>query len=172
MELNQQRIEDGIIAEVASKMIGDDDLYGRAKVAIQARVDTLWRETAQARITEVVTSAVSKGFDHEYQRVSSFGQPTGEKTTIRAELEKQIAGYWNATVDKQGKPSASYGDKMTRAEWVMTQMVASDFNGEMKQHVANIGGALKDKLRGELHETVNKLLSEVFHVRTAADKAA
>ena len=42
----------------------------------------------------------------------------------------------------------------------------------MKQHVVNWGGALKDRLRGELHETVNKLLSDVFTVKSAFDQVA
>ena len=31
-------------------------------------------------------------------------------------------------------------------------------------------GTLKDRLRLELHETVNKLLTQVFHVRTPDDE--
>lgn len=171
MELNQERIEAAIIAEVADRMVGEEELYSRAKTAVIARLDNLWKEKTEAKIQEVVEAAISNGFDREYQRIDSFGRPIGEKTTIRAELEKQIAGYWNATVDKQGKPSTGYGDKLTRAEWVMSQMVAADFHGDMKQHITNLGGTLKDKLRGELHETVNRLMSDVFHVRSLDDQA-
>jgi hypothetical protein len=53
----------------------------------------------------------------------------------------------------------------------MMQMVAADFRDGMKQHVVNIGGALKDKLRTELHETINRLLADVFHVRSVSDQS-
>lgn len=170
MELNQTRIEDAIVREVADKIIGDDDLYARVKRAVDERIDRHFKTTADARIQSAIEVAVSKGFEHEYCRVDSFGKRQGESTTIRAELEKMIAGYWNETVDRNGKPSTGYGDKMTRAEWMMTQLVAADFQGEMKQHVVNLGGALKDKLRASLHETVNKLLSETFHVNSEGDR--
>lgn len=173
MELNTARIEDAIIAEVSDKMIGDDDLYSRVKTALDARIDKHFREVADAQISSAVELAIASGFEREYQRVDNFGSAKGEKTTIRKELEKLIGDYWNCRVDREGKPTTdSHGSKATRAEWMMTQLVAADFQGDMKQHIVNLGGALKDGLRTELHQTVNKLLSDVFHVRSEDDQSA
>lgn len=171
MELNQTRIEDAIIREVSDNIIGNDDLYGRVKRAVEERIDNHFRDTADAQIKAAIEAAITMGFEHEYHRTDAFGKRDGQPTTIRAELEKMIGGYWNTKVDRSGKPSSGYGADVTRAEWTMTQLVAADFQGEMKQHVANLGGTLKDKLRGELHETVNKLLSEMFHVNSLDDQA-
>jgi len=171
VELDQTRIEDAIVREVADKIIGEDALYDRVKRAVDARIDIHFKNVADAQIQAAIEAAVARGFEHEYCRIDSFGKRDGQPTTIRAELERVIAGYWNAKVDRAGKPSSGYGSDITRAEWMMTQLVAADFQGEMKQHVVNLGGTLKDKLRAELHETVNKLLSEVFHVRSADDEA-
>lgn len=172
MELDQARIEGAIVREVADKMMGDEELYRRVRFAVDQRVDQMFEKTANAQIEAAVESAITQGFEREYQRVNSFGQPVGDRTTIRAELEKQIGGYWNEKVDRSGKPASGYGADLTRAEWMMTQLVAADFQKDMKQHVVNLGGALKDKLRRELHETVNKLLSEVFRVKSDGDQAA
>lgn len=173
MEINQQRIEDAIIAEVSSKMISDDDLYSRIKTAVEQRIDRHFKDKADAQITSTIEDAIRNGFDREYQRVNAWGEGEGSKTTIRKELEKLIGGYWNASVDQQGKPTTSnYGTVVTRAEWIMSKIVADDFSAQMKQHVVNIGGSLKDQLRGELHQTVNKLLSEVFYVKTKDDEKA
>jgi len=172
MELDQTRIEDAIVREVADKIIGEEDLYNRVKRAVDERIDAHFKKTADAQIRSAVESAITEGFERSYQRVDSFGQRQGEPTTIRAELEKMIGGYWNTKVDKSGKPGSGYGVDTTRAEWMMTQLVAADFQGEMKQHVVNLGGTLKDKLRAELHQTVNKLLSEVFLVNSADDQVA
>jgi hypothetical protein len=170
MELDQKRIEDAIVREVADKIIGEDDLYERVKRAVEDRIDRHFKTTADAQIHGAIEAAITQGFEREYQRVDSFGRREGERTTIRAELEKMIGGYWNQKVDRTGQPSTAYGADMTRAEWLMTKLVASDFQKDMKQHVVNLGGALKDKLRLELHETVNRLLTEVFHVRTPDDE--
>lgn len=45
MELNTERIEAAIVAEVSDKIIGTDEIYSRAKTAIEQRVDALWRNT-------------------------------------------------------------------------------------------------------------------------------
>lgn len=173
MELDQKRIEDAIVQEVAERIIGEEELYNRVKNAVDQRIARHFKESADTQIQAAVEAAIREGFEHEYRRIDSFGRPEGAPTTIRAELEKAIGGYWNTMVDRQGKPTTdSYSAKMTRAEWLMTQLVASDFHGDMKQHVVNLGGALKDRLRQELHETVNKLLSEVFHVRSVGDEAS
>lgn len=170
MEIDKNRIEDAIIQQVASDLISDESLWDRAKRAFDARIEKLWTEVAETRLRSEIELAIANGLEREYCKVDGFGMQKGEKTTIRAELEKQISGYWNTKVDRQGKPSTAYGADMTRAEWMMTQLVASDFQGEMKQHVINLGGSLKDHLRKQLHETVNGLLSQVFYVRSQGDE--
>lgn len=170
MELNTERIEAAIVAEVSAKIMEDDDIYRRAKDAIDARINTLWKGEVESRLKAEVDGLVMRGLDHSYRRVDAFGQPAGESTTVRAELEKLIGGYWNARVDRAGKPSDSSYGTTSRAEWQMTQLVAANFSDEMKQHIVNIGGALKDGLRTELHSTVNKLMSEVFHVNSRDDQ--
>jgi len=170
MEIDKNRIEDAIIQQVASDLISDESLWDRAKRAFDARIEKLWTEVAETRLRTEIELAITSGLEREYCKVDGFGMQKGEKTTIRAELENQIGGYWNTKVDRQGKPSTAYGADMTRAEWMMTQLVAADFQGEMKQHVINLGGSLKDHLRKQLHETVNGLLSEVFYVRSQGDE--
>ncbi len=170
MELDTKRIEAAIVAEVSDKMISDNELYERTKRAIDARIDQLWKESADTRIRSEVELAISNGFEREYQRVDEFGRATGAKTTIRAELERLISGYWNQRVDHQGKPTESSYHTVTRAEWMMAKICADDFAGKMKDHVVSVAGGLKDGLRKELYSTVNRLLSDVFHVRSLDDQ--
>lgn len=169
MELDKTRIEDAIVREVADNLMHENELRERVKNAAAKRIDEMFKTVAEAQISAAVESAIKSGFDHEYSRVNTFGQREGELTTIRKELERVIAGYWNEKVDRQGNPSNGYGSDITRAEWTMMQIVAASFKDDMKQHVINLGGALKDGLRAELHKTVNSLLSEVFHVKSLDD---
>lgn len=174
MELDTKRIEDAIVADVVDRMIGDEEFRARTKNEITARIDKLWKDSAEAEVRSTVEAAIREGFDREYQRTDSFGRPAdGPKTTIRAELERLIAGYWNENVGKDGKPEGAWGNnKMTRAEWMMTKIVAADFSKDMQQHVANLGGSLKDKLRDSLRATLDELLSTVFKVRSLDDQGA
>lgn len=173
MEFNQERIEQAVIDQVAEGIMHEDELRSRVKQAVDARIDKHFKEIADKQIGEAITAAIKDGFEHEYCKVDYLGRREGEPTTINKELHKQIAGYWNQGVDQYGKPTSdTYSKKSTRAEFVMTQMVAADFGGEMKQHIVNVAAQLKDGLRKELHLTINKLMSEVFHVRSWDDQNA
>jgi hypothetical protein len=171
MELNQERIEAAIVAEVSDRIIGEEELFSRVRKAVDARISQLFKDSADAQIRAAIDAAIKDGFDREYTRVSSWGEKEGAPTTIRKELEKLIGGYWNERVDSKGAKSSYASEKdLTRAEWVMSKMVAEDFNGQMKQHVVNVGGALKDQLRNSLHETINELVSGVFKVNSLGDQ--
>lgn len=171
MELNQERIEAAIVAEVANRIIGEEELFNRVRIAVDNRISQLFKDQADAQIREAINAAITNGFDREYTRVNSWGEKEAGSTTIRKELEKVIGSYWNEKVDSNGKKSSYAGDRdLTRAEWIMAKMVADDFNGHMKQHVVNVGGALKDQLRASLHGTVNELLSGVFKVNSQGDR--
>lgn len=172
MEIDKDRIEEAIVQSVAESMASDGELEARIKSAVNRRIDEHFKNVGDARIAAAVEQSITEGFEHEYCRVTSFGERSGQPTTIRKELEKLVTGYWNQQVNKSdGKPSDSSYNSITRAEWTMLKIVAADFSGEMKQHVVNIGGSLKDSLRSELHSTVNKLLSEVFHVQSEGDRS-
>lgn len=171
MEIDKARIEDAIVAQVAAEFVHEEDLSARIREEVNKRIDRLFKDKADAQIGEAINEAIRSGFDREYCRVNSWGEREGNVTTIRKELEKAIGDYWNTKVDRNGKPDTGYGDnKLTRAEWVMAQMVAADFKDAMKQHVVNLTGGLKDGLRQELHKTVNQLLSGTFHVKSLDDQ--
>jgi len=170
MQIDQNKVELAIVEQVAGELIEADGLRDLVAKTVERRIDNIFKETADKQISDAVMGAIKAGFERPYRKANSFGQPTGDPTTIAAELEKQVAGYWNQMVDKQGNPADNSYNKTTRAEWVMLNMVASDFHGEMKQHMVNVAASLKDGLRAKLHETVNCMLSDVFRVRSLEDQ--
>ena len=170
MEIDREKIEAAIVREAADQIISDDALYERVKRDIDARTEKLFATKAAARIEGVIDEVIISGFDRPFQRRDAFGGAKGDQTTIRAELERIVGGYWNERVDKQGKPSASSYNTITRAEWLMMKICSDDFKEEVKSYAVNVTGALKDGFRRELSETVNRLLSELFHVRSLDDQ--
>lgn len=170
MEVNQERIEKAVIAEVSEMIIDQDKLRDHVKKAIDERINKLFKKSADAQITTAINEAIRDGFRRSYQKVDSWGSAIGETTTIKAELERIIAGYWNARVDSNGKPTDSSYNSMSRAEHTMLGLVAKDFSENMKQNIVDLGAQLKDGLRKELHGATNRLLSQVFHVRSWDDQ--
>jgi hypothetical protein len=171
MQIDQDKIEKAIVQEAVDSFVNNEDLYQRVKVGIAARIDKIFAEQVQSIITATVDRITKDGFEREYVKRDAFGKAAGEPTSISKELERLISHYWDTRVGRDGKPTESSYSSTSRAEWMMMQICADDFSKEMKQHVVNVGGALKDHFRGVLHAHIASLLSDVFKVNTAQDKA-
>lgn len=171
MQIDQTKIEAAIVDEAVRGFISDDDLYARVTRGIDARIDNIFADKVSGQINAAVEKIVKDGFDREYTKHDAFGKPLGKPTSISAELEKLVADYWSARVDRSGKPSDGYSTT-SRAEWMMLQICADDFSKEMKQHVVNVAGSLKDHFRGVLNKHIGIMLSDVFKVQSQGDRDA
>ena len=171
MQLDQEKIEKAIVDEAVHKFIGDDDLYTRIRDGINQRIDKVFADKVSLVVTESVERIVSEGFERKYRKTDGFGRPVGDETSISKELETLVGNYWTERVGRDGKKTDSSYSSMSRAEWMMAQICADDFSKEMKQHVVNVAGSLKDHFRGVLNEHIAIMLSDVFRVNTAGDKA-
>lgn len=172
LNINEEDLKKAIVEKAADELLRhDEDLSAMVSKEVQRRIEKIFVDRAEAQIAAAVDAAVQKGFDVEYQRVNNWGQPEGEKTTIRAQLDKLIGGYWTAKVDsRSGKPTSDSYNSTTRAEYLMTQICAEDFSEEMKQHALNVAGHLKDGLRGQLAVVMDNILNDLFKVKSLQDQ--
>lgn len=171
MQIDQAKIEQAIIDQAVASFVDNDKLYTRIRDGINARIDKVFADKVNIVVTETIERITSEGFERTYRKTDGFGRSVGEPTSISKELETLVSNYWTARVDRNGKPTESSYSSMSRAEWMMAQICADDFSKEMKQHVVNVAGSLKDHFRGVLHEHIGTMLSDVFKVQTAGDKA-
>lgn len=171
-DFNEEDVKKAIVEKVSNEILDkDDDLSSLIAKEVKARLDTIFIERAQAQIEAAIDDAINNSFEREYQRVTAWGDPQGSKTTIRAELEKTVNGYWSANVNsKTGKTTDSIYDNVTRAEFLMTQVCARDFSESMKQAALNITGALKDGLRNQMGLQMDIILNDLFRIKSLQDQ--
>lgn len=171
LNFNEEDLKTAIVQKAADEILSaDDDLSGLIRKEVGARLDKIFTERAEAQIAGAIDAAVANGFEREYQRVNQWGEPTGPKTTIRAELEKTVSAYWSVKVDpRSGKPS-EYHAAVTRAEYLMTQVCAEDFSAGLRSSVQNVTGALKDGLRNQLAQQMDSMLNELFRIKSLQDQ--
>ena len=172
LNFNEDDLKPAIIAAAVDQLLANDaDLSRLVSKEVASRLDKIFVDRAQNQIEAAIDDAIKDGFDREYQRVTQWGDPEGAKTTIRAQLEKIVGGYWNSVVNaKTGKPSTSSCDGVTRAEYLMTQICAQDFSDGMKSSVINVTGALKDGLRNQLGKQMDAMLADLFHIKSLQDQ--
>jgi cation transport regulator ChaB len=171
MELNQAAIEKAIVETAVNEVLGRWDPHKGIDAEIKKRIDKLFTERAEQQITAAINQAIEDGFDREYRRVDSWGQPQGQPTTIRKQLEDSISDYWNKKVDSNGKPTDSTYNGTTRAQYVMVKACGEDFHKLVQQNAINVTAELKDALRAQLRGFVDETLKNLFKVATLQDKA-
>jgi hypothetical protein len=172
LNFNEEELKEAITQKAAEAILNDSDsLEGMIAKEVKSRLDKIFIDRAQAQIESAIDQAVQTAFDREYQRVTTWGEAEGPKTSIRAQIDKVINGYWSEQVNaKTGKPNDGYGDKVTRAEFLMTQMCAKDFSKQMRDDALAVTGALKDGLRNQLAKVMDDMLNGLFHVKSLQDQ--
>ena len=120
-----------------------------------------------------VEAEASPRIEQEYleanEKITAAWQMEVDK--LRAQIDKVITGYWSEQVNaKSGKPDSGYGDKVSRAEFLVTQMCAKDFSQQMRNDAIQITGALKDGLRNQMAMVMDEMLSSLFHVKSLQDQ--
>lgn len=172
LNINEDDLKRAIIERAADQIIGEGDhLSSLIQKEVVKRIDVLFATQAEAQIKAAINDAIQVGFEREYQKVNSWGEPDGPKTSIKKSLEVLVNGYWSAKVDpKTGKATSSDYNSVTRAEYVMTQVCGEKFSEQMGSHVLSVAGHLKDGLRNQLAQHLDKMLNDLFRVRSLQDQ--
>lgn len=172
LNINEDDLKAAIVAKVADEILHDgDDLSNVILQEVKARVDKIFVDRAEAQVQAAIDETVLNAFDREYQRVTSWGEPEGQKTSIRKQLDQIVNGYWSQKVEpKTGRPTTSDYQTVTRAEYLMTTICAEDFTQKMKQDALNITGALKDGLRNQMAQVMDGVLNGLFNVKSLQDQ--
>ena len=171
LNINEADLKAAIVEKAVEELMrSEDDITDSIRTSLESKVNAIFAAQAEKQIQAVIAQAINDGFDREYQRVDSFGVPVGTKTSIRKSLETIVSGYWAEKVcPRTGKPGDHYG-AVTRAEYTMTQMCAADFGETMRQHAVNVTGHLKDGMRNQLAAHMDKMLNELFKVKSLQDQ--
>jgi hypothetical protein len=172
LNINEDELKAAIVESAANQILkSDSDLAALVAKEVEKRVNKIFADRAEVQIQAAIDQVINIGFDREYQRVTSYGEPSGKKTTIRSELEKVVSGYWSQQVDvKTGKSTTSDYNTCTRAEYLMTIICAENFSEKMKQSAQNVAGALKDGLRGQMACVMDNILNDLFRIKSLQDQ--
>ncbi len=172
LNINEEDLKVAIVDRAVEQFLGEDrDLSGLIAKEVKTRLDKIFLDRAEAQIQAAIDAAVMAAFDREYQRVTSWGEPEGEKTSIRKQLDQIVTGYWVQKVEpKTGKVTTSDYNSVTRAEYLMTTICANDFTEQMKADAINVTGALKDGMRNQMGKVMDDILNGLFKVKSLQDQ--
>ncbi|KZY05232.1 MULTISPECIES: hypothetical protein [unclassified Sulfitobacter] len=178
-DIDPKKLEKLVVKEAADQLLSQPDENGGERfdriqddirISVESRIDRIFAERATAMIEDALDKAITEGFEREYSKVDQWGNLKGQKTSISKELERLVSSYWSERVDRSGKPTESTYSSISRAEYLMTKICAEDFSETMKTAATNITGALKDGLRNQMAEQMDKMLKDLFRVKSLQDQ--
>lgn len=150
--LDTRTIQDGIVSGAIDMIVKDC----RAQIV----------ETVHARVSAVINAEVNKlvhdaFIGNRYQPVTSWGEPKGEPTTIKNEIEKSISEWWKQRVDDKGEPSG-YSSARPRATWIAQNVALEVLNGSLKAETAKLVGETRDLIKAGVSKAVTDTLEQLW----------
>jgi len=130
----------------------DYDYQGMIESAISEKISKIKKEIKDIigkDIKEYVHSLV-RG---EIQPVDQWGEPVGNKTTIKQQIIDVANNYLSEYVTPDGKTSA-YSSKQTRLQYVVKQVLESSFSKEFNEVVSNYMREVKANLPKQLSKEI------------------
>ena len=158
-----------MVLDRAARMVADEahreDLNEYVKTEIRKRIESAFTTTLNTQVDTLLSETLQKMIDTVVQPVDIWGDKVGEPTTIRTTLMEKARDFWLTKVDQTGKPNTtSYSSTTlkTRAEWMIGNVVASEFAEHVKLHMTTILEALKVGLRQDALRMVNAHLDNLI----------
>lgn len=171
MQIDQEVLTAKVAETVANELIDKGEITNEIDKIVQAKIDAIFTERADKAIADAVDAAITDGFEREYQRLDNWGRAKGPATSIRKELDRLISNYWSQRVDNRtGKPTDSNYDSVSRAEYLMTEICAKDFSDTMRKAALSVTGNLKDGFRKQIATQMDKMLDDLFRVKSLQDQ--
>lgn len=114
----------------------------------------------ETKVNDILADVVTRVF----QPMDVFGSPVGEPTTIMGVLAKKAETFLTEKVGSDGRTGSSYGEKMSRHEYVVKQVYEAMFQHQVKRDIDDLVKQAKDKahlsIAAQVLETVKKEFSK------------
>lgn len=167
-QISRDDVVDAIARQVINDHINDDDLKSDVNRIVDEYVTKRLSALLDEKINEVLTSTLHEFMNKPIANVDMFGDPIGDQKTIKETLWEKAHDFWSERVDEKGNVVTSNGlfgipkNTKTRAEFLLAQMVDTQFMAVTKNHVDEIVQAFKAKLELDKHTEISEHIRNLF----------
>ncbi len=165
MELNitqEQLVE--IAANKLVEQVEEDAVYGRAMEIVEKKITSLIEKRLEPAVDKFLRDELEKIADAEFDRVTEWGEPTGQKITIRKILQEQSKHYWSQKVSREGKAGGGYGYSEERAKWFAEQVMKTTFEQAIQTNAKIVVDEFAKQLQQAgvnlVHENIGRLFKK------------
>jgi hypothetical protein len=140
--ITKDEVLDRIVASVLREGLFDEG-YETAKREIVKG----YKEGIQKAIDQTISATCAEALNTVFQPVNTWGEKTGEPTTVRDMFLKSCQDWWVMKVDSKGNPTRdSYGIRETMVEHHARKAVSEAVNNAMKAELQTVVADAKAKM--------------------------
>lgn len=135
-----------------------DTLYEQLEKDISELIVKKLNDRINKRVDAMVDTLCRESFELTFQPVDTWGEPKGEKTTLKEMIKKAGIDYWNDKVNKDGEKQ-SYGD-MRRFEFVAKKVINDVITHDLEHQVKQVFTEVRDAVKKATVKSISEQLTE------------
>lgn len=148
----------------------EEEIISRAVSAVMSRLERHidnalsrfvaedYRQAITDRVVAIADAMVDEQMNVRFQRTNTWGEPAGEKTTMREVLEKEIKKLMEMQVDAQGRPAGYRDVKTNRINWVIAELVREQMEKTVREETGRVTAEAKKQVQKFVSEFIGQQL--------------
>jgi hypothetical protein len=154
--LSQDEVQSRVVEAIADQIVttascDDEGNVHKRRASFVTRmentVESVIRQRAEKLIDSQLEAVIDKILSSGFQPVDSYGEPKGEKTTLRDMIKKKAEAFLSERVDKNGKTADRYADPVgTRLDVAMQKHVDGVCTATVQNELKTAVEAAKGKI--------------------------
>lgn len=144
--------KDMIVQHIAEQFFDEEDV--RSKIMYDVKQIIIKR--TEGKIDGILTEALSELVDRPFQEVDSWGDPKGNKTTLRELVKTKATGYLTEKVTDKGE--TGYHANMTRAAYLANKAAADCLTYEIKSEITKAVEQAKTEVKRLVAQHIQTIL--------------
>jgi len=159
--ISSDDIMDRAAQKIADEVMDHERVRDLADNYIRAQVDEIIGKRLESQIEATLSEVMGSILNEEVTPRNIWGEKQGKPTTIRAALSERAKDFWQVKVNKEGKPSDSYGS-MPRHQWLMERTVKGEFESAIKANIDEVVDGFKAAMREDAGKWIATHIASVF----------
>ena len=119
------------------------------------------RKVVQTSINKKINILVEETLGQIYQPIDTWGEPTGEATTLRKEFKKACENWWRVKVDDKGNVDKSYRT-IPRYEWVAKKAIEKIITINLQKEFNKLIADTKTQVKVGVVEVINGAIEKTW----------
>lgn len=157
--------DEASIEEIISRKVVSA-FANKMKNKIEEDIDEKFQEAINNKLLSLMEERINKYFSLDKEKTNSFGEKTGETTSLFSIYAEKMDSYLKEKVKLRDGGVASYSDKqtLTRAEFIIKKIGDADLQKAIDEQVSKISKLAQEQIKASVAGYISEKLTPHIEV--------